>query len=72
MKAPSCNHVIPSKYKFFGKFSSVHSMLITHDIRNLFIFYVDLHEIGSLFLILYFALSFLFLFVFNPCIRVLL
>ena len=72
MKAPSCNHVIPSKYKFFGKYSSEHSMLITHDIRNLFIFYVDLHVIGSLFLILYFALSFLFLFVFNPCIRVLL
>ena len=35
------DHVIPSKYEFFSKSSSVHSMLIIHDIHNIFIFVVD-------------------------------
>ena len=71
MKAPFCNHVIPSKYKLFSNFFSVHSMLITHDIHNLLIFYIDLHNIFFISFLVLFA-CFFSLFVSNPSIRELL
>ena len=67
MKAPFSNHVIPSKYKFFSKFSSVHSMLISHDIHNLLIFCVDLHNRFFSLILYFFIVFFSFLYSIPSC-----